>query len=112
MISLGLYAPSIFTCINSHPHQYSKLCVKSEWTPPLGDFIYTIGIIQTYDYNLLLGTLNLISANPELLTGTADTVTTPTCRKDTGQAKKLRKWSRGHQFVVLMKCITCTEKLR
>ena len=23
-----------FTCINSHPHQYSKLCVKSEWTPP------------------------------------------------------------------------------
>ena len=24
-----------FTCINSHPHQYSKLCVKSEWTPPL-----------------------------------------------------------------------------
>ena len=63
---------------------------------------YTLGIIQNYDknYSIIIGTLNLITSNPGLVTGVADVVDTPTCRKDTSQAKKLRKWSRGHQFVV------------
>ena len=29
-----------------------------------------------------------------------DGVPREVCRKDTGQGKKLRKWSRGHQFIV------------
>ena len=50
---------------------------------------------------MIIGTFRLLSDNPELLNQAvyAD-VDAPTCRKDTGQGKKLRKWSRGHQFIV------------
>ena len=48
-----------------------------------------------------LGTAPLIEHHPDLLNEVA--LTNPgeqLCRKDTGQGKRLRKWSRGHQFVV------------
>ena len=47
------------------------------------------------------GTSTLVSSHPELLDGSFDdSVPREVCRKDTGQGKKLRKWSRGHQFIV------------
>ncbi len=46
---------------------------------------------------LCIGLSSLISDYPQLanteLTGTI-------CRKDIGKKKKLRRWSRGHQFIV------------
>ena len=50
---------------------------------------------------MIIGTFRLLSDNSELLNQAVyDDVDAPTCYKDTGQGKKLRKWSRGHQFTV------------
>lgn len=46
----------------------------------------------------IIGTSQLISGYPSLLDGT--TVDEQSCRKDTGETKRMRKWSRGHQFIV------------
>ena len=51
---------------------------------------------------LSLGTHALVSANPTLLKE-AGQIVSPSgieCRKETGGKKRLRKWSRGHQFIV------------
>ena len=51
--------------------------------------------------SLNVGTAPLLAQHPSLLHETA--LLSPTdklCRKDIGQSKRLRKWSRGHQFVV------------
>ena len=45
-----------------------------------------------------IGTVTLIHDHPNLLL--ESTHTEQLCRKDTGLGKRLRKWSRGHQFVV------------
>ena len=40
-------------------------------------------------------------AHPELADPVENQLSEPTlCRKDTGEPKKLRRWSRGHQFIV------------
>ena len=44
------------------------------------------------------GTLELIRGHPNLLNNC--TVQETGCKKDTGEKSKLRKWSRGHQFIV------------
>lgn len=47
------------------------------------------------------GTSTLIESHPELLQNAVyDDESEAVYRKDVGQGKKLRKWSRGHQFVV------------
>jgi len=45
-----------------------------------------------------VGTLELIKGHPKLLENC--TVQEIGCKKNTGEKSKLRKWSRGHQFVV------------
>lgn len=50
---------------------------------------------------MLLGTSSLLQSHPTLLDNAV--LVDPAediCRKDTGKTKRLRKWSRGHQFVV------------
>ena len=49
-----------------------------------------------------LGTHSLVSANPTLLKEAGQTVSPSgiECRKETGVKKRLRKWSRRHQFIV------------
>ena len=47
-----------------------------------------------------LGTASLIQDHPSLLVDS--TSTEQLCQKDTGLGKRLRKWSRGHQFVVVV----------
>ena len=51
---------------------------------------------------LLIGTHDLLQSNPTLLSGETDVTdaTSDQCRKDTGKTKRLRRWSRGHQFIV------------
>ncbi|XP_064381941.1 uncharacterized protein LOC135330880 [Halichondria panicea] len=47
------------------------------------------------------GTAALIEKHPELVQSTVyDDPNERVCRKDTGKSKRLRKWSRGHQFVI------------
>ncbi len=47
------------------------------------------------------GTSELIFKHPELIEGAVlSNPTEPQCKKNTGLTKTLRKWSRGHQFVV------------
>lgn len=47
-----------------------------------------------------LGTYTLVSANPTLLKEAGQSPSGIECRKETGGKKRLRKWSRGHQFIV------------
>lgn len=50
---------------------------------------------------ILSGTSSLIKDHPELVHGAVySDPSEEVCRKNTGQAKRLRKWSRGHQFIV------------
>lgn len=48
----------------------------------------------------IAGTFQLLSKNSSMLVSTDIADSTEVCRKDIGDTKKLRKWSRGHQFVV------------
>ena len=43
--------------------------------------------------------MTLLSNNPELIDAVKVAGDEPICRKDTGKGHKLRKWSRGHQFI-------------
>jgi len=47
-----------------------------------------------------LGTDELIEQHPLIAEEDAHTSDEQLCRKDTGGRSTLRKWSRGHQFVV------------
>lgn len=48
-------------------------------------------------FNACTGLSELLTAHPDL----ADPqVTGSQCRKDIGEKKKLRRWSRGHQFII------------
>ena len=48
-----------------------------------------------------LGTSELIAAHPGIVKDThVEDPSEPLCRKDIGKKQRLRKWSRGHQFVV------------
>lgn len=49
-----------------------------------------------------IGTYKLVSENPALLETPGERLPQCgiECRKETGGKKKLRKWSRGHQFIV------------
>ena len=54
-----------------------------------------------YNIILILGTSTLIANHPELVfSAVLSDKSDPICRKDTGKTKHLRKWSRGHQFIV------------
>ena len=44
-----------------------------------------------------IGTANLIKDFPALADGTAEDLV---CSKNTGNHTRMRKWSRGHQFIV------------
>ena len=46
-----------------------------------------------------LGSMELLQQYPELVKGDVDDSEAP-CRKDTGENKKVRKWSRGYQFII------------
>lgn len=49
----------------------------------------------------IIGISKLLENNPEVVsTADFEDVNEPLCRKDTGKGKRLRKWSRGHQFIV------------
>ena len=70
-------------------------------TQSIPDIRYTIKRFIIHVYILYAGTSTLLSENPALITSAEiEDSSQPICRKDTGQKKKLRKWSRGHQFVV------------
>ena len=57
--------------------------------------------IKHFIIHVYAGTSTLLSENPALIiSAEIEDSSQPICRKDTGQKKKLRKWSRGHQFVV------------
>lgn len=56
------------------------------------------GIHDEHSLTHFIGTATLIHDHPNLLL--ESTHTEQLCRKDTGLGKRLRKWSRGHQFVV------------
>ncbi len=63
------------------------------------DYIY-----HNYSY-IHAGTHDLLATNPSLLSKGLNhdaklTTETTQCRKDTGKAKRLWRWSRGHQFIV------------
>ena len=45
------------------------------------------------------GTHDLVKGHPQLVSTEALVADEQLCRKDTG-GRRLRKWSRGHQFVV------------
>lgn len=47
-----------------------------------------------------LGTDSLIKQHPQIAAKDALASDGQLCRKDTGGRDKLRKWSRGHQFVI------------
>lgn len=48
-----------------------------------------------------LGTSELIAAHPVIVSDSQiENPGEPQCRKDIGKKLKLRKWSRGHQFIV------------
>ncbi len=49
---------------------------------------------------LSTGVSKLVSLYPNLLQDSYVEHDTALCRKDTGKGTKLRKWSRGHQFIV------------
>ena len=49
-------------------------------------------------YTIFAGTLQLIKGHPELLK--TCTIEEMGCTKNIGEKSKLRKWSRGHQFIV------------
>ena len=50
---------------------------------------------------IYLGISDLINEHPELAQGSVySDPTAHVCRKNTGKSKSLRKWSRGHQFIV------------
>ena len=60
--------------------------------------------IETKLYNVphyTTGISKLLEDNPEVADQAVyEDPNEPLCRKDTGKAKRLRKWSRGHQFIV------------
>ena len=47
---------------------------------------------------LHIGSMELLQQYPELVEDVVDGEIP--CRKDTGETKKVRKWSRGYQFIV------------
>lgn len=49
---------------------------------------------------MVIGTYQLIKQNPSIASKDLLTPDEELCRKDIGGHQKLRKWSRGHQFVV------------
>ena len=47
------------------------------------------------------GTADLINSHPDIVAvSEVEDSQIELCRKDTGSAHKLRRWSRGHQFIV------------
>lgn len=48
--------------------------------------------------NILVGTAEFVHQFPSVVDNYEPT--RPTCRKDIGEKKKLRLWSRGHLFIV------------
>ena len=59
--------------------------------------VYVINFSDFY----CLGVSELITAHPDIVNDiTLENPSEPLCRKDWEKADKLRKWSRGHQFVV------------
>ena len=46
----------------------------------------------------LVGLHHLLLQHPSL--GSADVISEQICWKETGERKKLRRWSRGHQFII------------
>lgn len=64
--------------------------------------LYNIYYIYT---DLSAGTENLISSNPTLIqdadiSDESDSLPSEPCKKNLGEPKRLRRWSRGHQFIV------------
>ena len=48
-----------------------------------------------------VGTDQLLLDHPDIVDlSSVEDNSEPLCRKDTGKSKKLRRWSRGHQFIV------------
>lgn len=47
-----------------------------------------------------VGTAHLVDEHPAIAKGTTVDTGEAFCYKDTGRSGKLRKWSRGHQFIV------------
>jgi len=47
-----------------------------------------------------LGSKNLLVEHPELAELSEDAEQPNVCRKDTGEVTKIRKWSRGYQFII------------
>lgn len=58
-------------------------------------------VLRNYvlQYSFCLGTHDFVSSNPEIMTVSLESGH-DSCRKDTGEMRKLRLWSRGHVFIV------------
>lgn len=46
------------------------------------------------------GTIDLITSHPSIASDAHTDPGQPLCRKNIGKKRKLRKWSRGHQFII------------
>ena len=66
------------------------------------DFKYCLlSAVHWIDVRLVfVGISKLASQHPQLIRDSVVNDGTALCRKDTGKGSKLRKWSRGHQFVI------------
>lgn len=61
----------------------------------------TCNLVYQLHIASIIGISELLEKNPEIVSTTDfEDVNEPLCRKDTGKGKRLRKWSRGHQFIV------------
>lgn len=48
-----------------------------------------------------IGADQLLHDHPDIIDmSVVEDTSEPLCHKDTGKTKKLRRWSRGHQFIV------------
>ena len=79
-------------------HDHCALLVQlmpkvSSLFKPAHDHIITL-------YSYFLGIDSLISSHPDIAVDANVDDEDRLCRKDTGLGVQLRKWSRGHQFVV------------
>ena len=64
-------------------------------------YIYSHADKYYYNFNECAGTIDLITSHPTIASD-AHLIDPgqPLCRKNIGKKRKLRKWSRGHQFIV------------
>lgn len=65
-----------------------------------GMYVYiNANLLLTVNYHEA-GTIDLITSHPSIAGDAHIDPGQPLCRKNIGKKRKLRKWSRGHQFII------------